>query len=134
VSASAAKGRAFEREFAATIGARRTPGSGRSGGGDVTPRAGDVWADWSWELKRRARLPALVTEALEQAAADVVIGDRRRPAMAMRADHGQTIVAFYWEDLRTWAEALAEVGRSGEVRRLAAQIESAARQIREVAK
>jgi hypothetical protein len=134
MTASSAKGRAFEREFAAELGGKRTPGSGRSGGGDVSLPAGSLWGDWSWELKRRARLPAIVSEALEQASGDIAVGDRRRPAVAVREDHGRTIVAFYWDDLRAWVEALAEVGRAGEVRRLAAQIESAAREIRRVAR
>jgi hypothetical protein len=93
-----------------------------------------VWADWSWEAKRRARLPTLIRAAFLQAETDIAIGDRRRPAVAMREDGGRTIVAFYLDDLRPWVESLAEVGNAGRVRRIAEQIELAARELRRVAK
>lgn len=126
------KGSRFERELALELGGRRTPLSGAAGGGDVSLPDGSLWHAWSWEAKRRATLPVLLTAALEQAAADIAIGDPRRPAAAFRADNGRTIVAFYLDDLRPWAEALAEVGHRQRVRRLADQIEGAVRELRRV--
>lgn len=127
-----AKGRAFERELASALGGKRTPRSGASGGGDITLPTGSIWQDWSWEAKRRAVAPAILTGAFRQAESDLRIGDRRRPAVAFREDHGRAIVAFYLDDLVPWAESLAEVGNAGRVRRIAEQIEEAARELRKL--
>jgi hypothetical protein len=127
------KGGRFEREFAHTIGgAKRTPLSGASGGGDISFEAGALWGDWSWELKRRQKLPVSITDAMYQAAGDIALGDRRRPAAAMREDGGKTIVLFYWHDLQPWVEAIAEVGRAGRVRDLGKQLEAIAHELRNV--
>ena len=130
--ASKIKGSAFERELAGELGGKRTPLSGGTGGGDVTLPTESVWRAWSWEAKRRARLPVLITDALEQAASDIAVGDPRRPAVALREDRGRTIVVFYLDDLRPWVEALLEVGHRQRVRRLADQIEGAVRELRRV--
>jgi hypothetical protein len=126
------KGRAFEREFAATAGGKRTPLSGATGGGDVSFASGSLWADWSWELKRRSKLPALIVGAMLQAAGDIALGDRRMPAVAMREDNGRTIVVFYWDDLRNWVESIAQVGRAGRVRELGKELERIAFELRNV--
>ena len=132
MNTSKAKGSRFEREVARSLGAKRTPLSGATGGGDITMPTGSIWADWSMELKRRARLPAFVTAALRQAATDNRIGDRRKPAVVMREDHGPAIFVCYLEDLRPWVEALAEVGRAGRVHDLGRQLEAIAHELRSV--
>jgi len=106
------KGSTFERELALALGGKRTPLSGASGGGDITLQPDNVWHAWSWEAKRRATLPKMITDALAQAEHDVAIGDQRRPALAMREDHGRTIAVFYLEDLTRWIEAITELGPS----------------------
>lgn len=106
---SKAKGSAFEREIAASIGAKRMPLSGAVGGGDIRPEPDSIWAAWSFECKRRAKLPVLITDALAQAQADIAIGDPRSALMLMREDGGRTIACADWDDLRLWSEALAEV-------------------------
>ena len=78
---------------------------------------GSIWRDWSFELKRRARLPVMVTKALDQAAADVAIGgDWRKPAVVMREDNGRSIFIAYLDDIEAWAGGLAEIGNSSKVR------------------
>jgi hypothetical protein len=129
---SKAKGSRFEREIARTLRAKRTPLSGASGGGDVSFPTDSIWADWSMELKRRAKLPAFVTAALRQAAGDIRIGDRRKPAVVMREDGGPAIFVCYLDDLRPWVEALAEVGRAGRVHDLGRQLEAIAHELRSV--
>lgn len=124
-----AKGSGFERELALALGGKRTPLSGGSGGGDVTLPSDSVWRAWSWEAKRRAKLPVLITAAMQQAESDIAVGDPRRPAVAMREDNGRTIVAFYLEDLTAWVDALSELGNGPRVRRIAQQIEQAARDL-----
>jgi len=52
-TASKAKGSAYERELARSMSAKRRPLSGASGGGDIAPEPGTIWAHWSWEAKRR---------------------------------------------------------------------------------
>lgn len=126
------KGSAFEREVSRSLGGKRTPLSGADGGGDVSLPTGSIWADWSWELKRRAKLPVFVVEALRQAATDIRIGDRRKPAVVMREDHAPAIFVCYLDDLVPWVEAIAEVGRAGRVRDLGRQLEAIAHELRGV--
>lgn len=103
------------------FGGKRTPLSGGIGGGDLSMPSGSIWADWSWEAKRRAKLPALMVRWLSQAETDIAIGDPRRPALVMREDNGKAIVAMYAADLIAWAEALAEIGNASKVRGLLRQ-------------
>lgn len=125
-------GSRFERKFARSIkGGKRTPRSGADGGGDTTFEAGSLWSDWSFELKRRATLPKSLTGWLDQAESDIRIGDRRRPAIAVQEEGGRTIVAFYWTDLQTWVEALAEVGNAAHLRSLVRQLEHQIREVKE---
>ena len=131
---SSAKGRGFERELALELGGKRTPLSGRRGGGDITLPSDSVWQAWSWEAKRRAELPRFLTAVLDQAESDIAIGDPRRPAAAFRADHGRTIVAFYLSDLRPWVEALAELGGGAKVRSLARDLERLAGELKRAAR
>jgi len=116
------KGNLYERELARSMSAKRRPLSGASGGGDIAPRPGTIWADWSWEAKRRKRLPAFVTNALTQAATDIALGDPRKPAVLMREDHGRTIFVAYWDDIRPWCEAVAETGHGSRLRALAKEL------------
>jgi len=116
------KGSAYEREVALAIGGRRTPLSGAVGGGDISLPEGSIFADWSWEAKRRSRLPALVMDALAQAESDIAIGDPRRPAVVMREDRGRSIFVCHLDDFVTWAEALAEIGNGAKVRELVRQM------------
>lgn len=125
-----AKGSRFERELALALGGKRTPLSGGAGGGDVTLPTDSKWRAWSWEAKRRAKLPVLISGAFDQAEADLAVGDYRRPAVALREDHGRTVVAFYLEDLIAWVDALEEVGNAPKLRRLAQQAEAALTEIR----
>jgi hypothetical protein len=124
-------GSGFERRFGKTAGGKRTPRSGAAGGGDVSFPVGALWADWSWELKERASLPKSLTTWLGQAQSDIRIGDRRRPALALRETGGQTIVVFQWDDLRVWTEALVEIGNSAKLRTLVRQLQ---RQVQEIEK
>lgn len=128
------KGSAFERELAAILGGKRTPLSGAVGGGDITLPSDSIWRAWSWEAKRRARLPAFIVAALEQAEHDLAIADPRKPAAAFREDGGRIIVAFYLDDLLPWIEAIAEIGRGGHVRRLASDLEKLAQELRRAAR
>lgn len=125
-----AKGTRYERELALELGGKRTPLSGASGGGDITLPADSLWRAFSWEAKRRAALPIFLTKPLEQAAADIAIGDPRKPAVAFRADHSRTIVAFYLDDLRPLVEALTEVGGGARIRVVARDLERLAEELR----
>jgi hypothetical protein len=124
------KGSSFEREIALELGGKRTPLSGASGGGDITLPPDSPWHAFSWEAKRRERLPVLLTGALAQAELDIAIGDPRRPAAAFREDHGRTIVAFYLDDIRRMVEALTDVGGGSRIRELARELERVAQELR----
>jgi hypothetical protein len=124
-----AKGRAFEREVALLFGGKRTPLSGAAGGNDITFEPDGIWADWGMEAKRRARLPVLVTAALDQAEAALPLGTRKRPAVVMREDSGRMVFVAYASDVKTWCEALAEIGESHRLRPLARELRAIAAQL-----
>ena len=128
-TASKAKGSAYERELARSMSAKRRPLSGASGGGDIAPGPGTIWADWSWEAKRRKRLPAFVTNALTQAASDIALGDPRKPAVLMREDHGRTIFVAYWDDIRPWCEAVPETGHGYRLRQISRELRACAAEL-----
>ena len=128
-TASKRKGHSFELEAARSMSAKRRPLSGASGGGDLAPEPGTIWADWSWEAKRRKRLPALVTNALTQAAVDIALGDPRKPAVLMREDHGRTIFVAYWDDIRPWCLALAETGHGYRLRQIGKELRACAAEL-----
>ena len=128
-TASKAKGSAYERELARSMSAKRRPLSGASGGGDIAPEPGTIWAHWSWEAKRRKRLPAFVTNALTQAATDIALGDPRKPAVLMREDHGRTIFVAYWDDIRPWCLALAETGHGYRLRQIGKELRACAAEL-----
>jgi hypothetical protein len=97
-------------------GAKRTPLSGGAGGNDISFEPDSLWSAFGWECKRPARMPVFVTKALDQAQAALPIGSVRCPAVAMREDHGRTVVCWYWDDIRTFVEALAEAPRQQELK------------------
>jgi hypothetical protein len=129
-NASKRKGSGFERELASILGGKRTPLSGAVGGGDITLPSDSIWRAWSWEAKRRARLPAFIVAALSQAENDLAIGDPRHPAAAFREDGGRIIVAFYLDDLMPWIAAISEVAGGARVRRMAQELEKIAQELR----
>jgi hypothetical protein len=120
---SKAKGRTAERYVATKLGGKRTPLSGGTGGGDVTLPVGNLWADWSVEVKARASLPALITRAFAQAESDIRIGDRRKPLVILKADRSPALAVFRLDDVVAWVEALAQVGRASRVRDLGRELE-----------
>ena len=125
---SKAKGRLYEYEVARQFGGKRTPLSGGAGGNDITFKD-SIWDDWGIEAKRRARLPVMVTAALEQAKGALPLGSRKRPAVVMREDHGQSIFIAYADDVLQWCEALAEVGESHRLKPLARELKAIAAQL-----
>lgn len=125
---SKGKGRRYEHEVARLFGGKRTPLSGGAGGNDITFDA-SIWDDWGIEAKRRARLPVMVTSALEQAKCALPLGSRKRPAVVMREDNGQSIFIAYAADVRQWCEALAEVGESHRLKPLARELKAIAAQL-----
>lgn len=127
-------GRRTEQRVARELGGKARPDSGRGGGGDIAFADEELWDAFRWEVKARARAPHILRAALEQADATIAIGDQRRPAVAFQEEGGQIVVAFYWRDLSTFVEALAELGSGGRIRRLAEQIEKAARDVRRLAR
>ena len=112
-----AKGSRCEREFALLFGAKRNPGSGAWGGNDITqlPAPYDGLAV---EVKCRAKLPAIATAPLAQAAY-AARGSGRLPAVGYREDHGRWIVAMYAEDFRSFTDAVYQVGQGAKVRSIA---------------
>ncbi len=130
-SKSRPKGRAFEREVASMFGGKRTPLSGAVGGNDIT-FDNVIWNDWGFEAKRRARLPALVTQALKQADMALGIGSIKRPCVVMREDTGDAIFIAWADDVRTWCEALAESGQGPKLRALAKELEVIAAELRKL--
>lgn len=109
-NASKKKGSAFELEAARLFGGHRTPGSGAMGGGDLTFEKGTLWSGLSWECKRPKKLPVMLTAGIMQARLDIPIGDPRLPALLMREDDGDAIIAFPAVEFRRWVEAIAETG------------------------
>lgn len=114
-----AKGSAGERELAKIFGGKRNPGSGAWGGND-TVDMDPPYDGLAWEVKRRAKLPAIATEPLAQAEY-ASRGSGRYPAAAYREDRGRWIVAMYAEDLRAWVDAVAEVGNGQRLKALVRQ-------------
>jgi hypothetical protein len=118
--------------MARAFGGKRTPLSGAAGGNDLIFDGG-IWNDWGFEAKRRARLPALVTNALLQAATALPLGSPKRPAVLMREDRGKAIFIAYADDVRQWCEALAEVGESHRLKPLARDLRAIASQLEQMA-
>lgn len=85
------------------------------------------------ECKKRAKLPALVTSALAQAAKDIGTGDNRRPLLVMEEDYGTPIVACYLTD---FIAALEQEGPNSawKIRELCRSIKKLAGQVEELAK
>jgi hypothetical protein len=100
-SPSRNKGSGAEREVATLIGCRRTPLSGSAGGNDLDT-IGSALDGWGIEVKRRAKLPVLLTAAMAQAKA--AARSSERPAVVMRADHGKWMFQCELTDLLAWLE------------------------------
>lgn len=104
-----AKGSRLERRVASALGGKRTPLSGGAGGNDVTIPAGSIWNDWGIECKARGRLSwTVVWQALEQAR--VAKKMNQHPAAVVKEDRGPAMFVCYLDDLKQWAEALADTG------------------------
>lgn len=135
MSLARAKGRAGEREAARILGGKRAPLSGAiDGTGDVLP--GSLFADsFIVEVKRRARLPHLLTAALAQAEAGKgkTVGDNRRPLVMYREDHGRWMISLWADDFVEFCTGLAEIGSGYKARTLARQLRVLAREIEELA-
>lgn len=127
-----AKGGRVEREIASLLGGKRTPLSGGAGGNDITFPAGSIWDVWGVEVKARANLPALLSAAMRQAEVALPLGSPRNPAVVLRADGERPLFVARLEDVKTWAEALAETGRGSKVRELARQLQAIATELRSV--
>jgi hypothetical protein len=121
-AAHSRKGSKLERDAAKVLGGKRMVLSGAVGGGDIALPSGSMWADWSFEAKSRARLPAYFSLAMRQAEAEC-LGTRRRPAVILKEDRGRIMFACYLDDIVQWTQALSEVGQG-------AQMKSTIRQIR----
>jgi hypothetical protein len=119
-----AKGTAGEREIAAIFGGHRMLLSGAAGGGDVTD-CDPPYDGLMWEVKRRAKLPAIVTAPLAQAAF-AARGLNYFPAVAYREDRGRWAVAMYAEDFRAFVDAAYEVGQGAKLRALSRQLHTIA--------
>lgn len=130
VTSAKAKGRAGENELAAIFGGKRMLLSGAAGGGDVTD-CDPPYDGLLWEVKRRARLPAIATAPLAQAEY-AARGLSYIPAVAYREDRGRWIVTMYAQDFRTFVDACYEVGQQSKVRALGRQLEAIARELRGV--
>ena len=131
MSSAKNKGSAGEREFASLMGGRRVPLSGAIPG-DPDVRTPPPFDGIHWEVKRRAKIPRIIYEALEQARQSKrAIGNLKIPGMAVREDRGRWVVAFYAEDFREWVKALSEVGGVHQVKASLRQIENLARQTRD---
>ncbi len=116
-----AKGSRAERRVAAMLGGRRNVLSGAAGGADVVFPPGSHWADWAVEVKARKRPSwSVVLEGLEQAEASAR-GTRLRPLVVVVPDCAAPIVCVRLDDLRTWVDALVELGGAHRVRALIRQ-------------
>lgn len=135
-SSAREKGRRGEREAAAMFGGKRTPLSGAiDGTGDIMP--GQLFADsFIVEVKRRAKLPNLLTAALAQAEAGKgkTVGDNRRPLVVYREDNGRWMVSLWADDFFTFCEGLAEIGQGHRLRPYARQLRQIADQIEELSR
>jgi hypothetical protein len=121
VSSASRKGSRAERRVAGALGGRRSPLSGAVGGGDVWIPQASHWADWSVEVKARKRPSwSTVREALDQAEV-AARGSRRRPLAVIVPDRAAPIACMRLEDLRAWADALAEIGTGSRLRALLRQ-------------
>jgi hypothetical protein len=123
-----AKGRTGEHEVAALVGGKRNVMSGAIGGNDVVD-ARAPYDGLAIEVKRRAKLPAIATAPLAQAAY-AATGSGRLPAVFYREDHGRWIVAMYAEDFTTWVDAIHEVGQAGRVRAIGRELERLGHELR----
>lgn len=111
-----AKGSRLEKEAAALLGGRRAPLSGAIGGGDIWFDGQGVFADsFIFEAKARAKLPQLLTMAMNQAQI-ACVGTNKKPAVVYKQDRGEIMVAFRLADLVQFCEALAEVGNGYAIR------------------
>lgn len=121
-----ARGAAKEREIAQILGGKRNVMSGGSplGGGDIAfdAKVPNIFADFIWEVKYRAKQPEWLRKSLLQAAAEGGIGHRKHPAAVLCAPQQRTIVAFYLQDFVDWSRALAEVGQGSHLRSVIRQI------------
>lgn len=109
-----AKGSAFERKIAGVLGGRRAPLSGAVGGGDVW--GGELSDHFTLELKKRAKLPVLITAALKQASQDAGYGTVLKPAVICEEDHGQPIICFWLEDFLSVFRGLQELPERSNLR------------------
>lgn len=114
-----AKGSRFEREIAALFGGKRNVLSGAAGGGDITAMS-PPYDGLMFECKARAKLPAIATAPLAQAAA-AARHLPQYPAVAYKEDGGRAVIAMYAEDFRGFVDAVAEIGNGNRVRTLMRQ-------------
>lgn len=114
-----------ERRVAALMGGKRSVMSGGShlGGGDLTFMPDNIFADFSWEVKRRAKTPQIIREALAQAQVEIqATGARKMPAAIIvsagigPANVDKAVVAMQLGDFVNWTQALAEVGQSADLK------------------
>lgn len=129
-STSKRKGTEGEREVAALLGAKRTPLSGAGGGNDLT-LVPPPWDVWGIEVKRRREPVMFLMHALDQAEAALGIGSQRRPAVLHRGDRSPWLFTARLEDVRTWVEALAEMGNGAKVRSHVRELERCLRALKE---
>lgn len=128
-----AKGSKLEREAASVLGGKRAPLSGAVGGGDIWMPSDSIFADWSYEAKARAKLPAYFSQAMKQCEIECR-GSNKRPAIILKEDRGRIMFACYLEDFVQWAQALAELGQGQYVRSLVREARRIFDQIEEAAK
>ena len=126
-----AKGRQGEHELAAIFGGKRTPGSGNAGGNDITALP-EPYNALAMEAKRRAKLPAIATAPLAQAAY-AARGSNLAPLVGYREDGGRWVVAMYAEDFKTFVDAVYETGRGSKLRALAKQLDAISAELRRFA-
>ncbi len=132
-SSAKAKGSRLERESAAMIGGKRSPLSGAVGGGDIWLPSDSIFADWSWEAKARAKLPAYFTAAMSQAEIECR-GTNKRPAIIMKEDRGVIMFASRLDDFVQWSKALSEVGQGSSIRATINQAQRLLDQAKEMAR
>jgi hypothetical protein len=128
------KGRKGEHEVARLLGGKRAPLSGAVGGmGDVVIPLSGIFGDWIVEVKRRKKLGGVSLQAaLYQAEAGRSVGDRRKPMVVAREDHGEWYVFCRADDLVGWASALAEVGNGQQIKTLLRQASSIMRDVNDL--
>lgn len=79
-----------------------------------------MFADWSYEAKARARLPAYFTQAMAQCELECR-GTTKRPAIILKEDRGRIMFACYLNDFVEWGGALAEIGQGRAIRTMVRQ-------------